>query len=168
MSHSTLHEHVRKIDPRSRFLYIGAVLFDAGGDSYLLGRKKLRTAESGVVSVIIEAFRALREMMVKRLKISPKNKPVHISEFNLLSEKEQQEWSWRADEQQREEIKGEFLRLYGHPKIERVIVDGYGIADHPCVYVEIKPVAGRLRLPKHFMHRIVIRRYLSTGKLVFK
>jgi hypothetical protein len=90
-----------------------------------------------------------------------------LSEFNQLSEDEQYRWSWDADEGQRAEIAKEFLRLYGNPKIHKVIVDGYGLGDAPCVYVELKQGEGRVRFPKNFMRRIVIRRYLATGKLKF-
>ncbi len=91
---------------------------------------------------------------------------MNLSAFELLTEEEQKMWSWDADESRREEIRQEFLRNYKHPKIKKVIVGGYGIGDVPCVYVEMREGKERVRLPKEFMQRIIVRRYLSTGKLV--
>ena len=89
---------------------------------------------------------------------------MNIDKFNKLTHEEQLEWSWADDDERNEEIKKEFLRLYNHPKIKSVKVCGYGLPNHPRVYIEVKPGKERLRLPKEFMHRVVIRRYLETGK----
>lgn len=92
---------------------------------------------------------------------------MHIDDFNRMSATEQREWSWNADEKRLEEIKSEFLRLYGHPKIDKIAIDNYGLGGQPCIYIELKPGKERLKLPKEFMWRIIMKRYLSTGKLSF-
>lgn len=88
-----------------------------------------------------------------------------IDEYLKLSPEDQREWSWNADDKRKLEIKQEFLRLYDHEKIVSVEVCGYGLPDHPCVYIEVKSGKEKLILPKDFMQRTVIRKYLDTGKV---